>query len=363
MKILNIYLENFRNFSKININFGSHTNILVGKNAQGKTNILESIYFLAYSKSYRTSFMENLIKRGSQNACVSGMINSDNYTQELLILIDNNGKQLYKEKKLVDLANYLGNLQIVLYDPFTLILSGLPRERRRYIDRAIVSLNSKYLVDLANYNRVIKQRNLLLKRGYSNKEGEVWDEQFIKHAIVIWEMRFEHLNKLCKEIEKLKTIFFKSNDELQIGLKTYPLLSMSRDVWYEEIKSNIKLINQKEREAGFTLVGPHRDDIIIMLNGMDMRSYGSSGQLKAILILLTLAQINMFYSIYNEYPVLICDDVDTELDEEKLDSFLSSLGVEMQIFLTTTKKELSNRIPTAEVYEVQNGEVSRLEAS
>ncbi len=138
---------------------------------------------------------------------------------------------------------------------------------------------------------------------------------------------------------------------------------MSRDVWYEEIKSNIKLINQKEREAGFTLVGPHRDDIIIMLNGMDMRSYGSSGQLKAILILLTLAQINMFYSIYNEYPVLICDDVDTELDEEKLDSFLSSLGVEMQIFLTTTKKELSNRIPTAEVYEVQNGEVSRLEAS
>jgi DNA replication and repair protein RecF len=357
VRLQNLYLENFRNFSKIEVNFSAGTNILAGDNAQGKTNLIESIYFLAYSKSYRTSSLSTLLKQGYQISKVSGLVDNDSFTKELTIIIDDNVKKLYVEKKSVDLRDYLGNLQIVLYEPFTLIFSGLPRERRRYIDRAIVNLDRKYLLDIANYNRVLQQRNLLIKSRHSEREEEIWDGEFIKYAIPIWKARFEYLQKLGAEVEKLKEIFFRANDEIEMGLKTVPPLSTGSEMWAEEIKNHLSLLKQKEKQIGYTLLGPHRDDLVIMMNSMDMKLFASSGQLKAILILMTLAHINIFYSVYGEYPILICDDVDTELDEQKRKSFLSALKPGIQVFLTTTNKDLSKMVPDAELFMVKEGSI------
>lgn len=359
MKLQNLFIENFRNFSKLDINFSPEANILVGNNAQGKTNCLEAIYFLAYSKSYRTSNLFNLVRKGYQISRVSGITENNSITNELVILIEDNLKKLYADKKLVDLRNYLGKLKIILYEPYTLIISGIPNQRRRYLDRVIVSLDHGYLINLANYNRVVQHRNLLLKKAYSEKEKDAWNEQFIRYSVAVWQARIEYLKKICTEIAKLKVIFFKDTEEIEIGLKTYPQLPIEQNMWDSEIRKHFELMKDKERQFGFTILGPHRDDLVILMNGMDMKAFGSSGQLKAILILMTLAQINMFYDVFGEFPVLICDDVDTELDEQKMQSFLSYLKPGIQVFLSTTNREIKKFLPTAEIYNVSEGIINK----
>jgi len=145
--------------------------------------------------------------------------------------------------------------------------------------------------------------------------------------------------------------------KIEMGLKTVPPLSTGSEMWAEEIKNHLSLLKQKEKQIGYTLLGPHRDDLVIMMNSMDMKLFASSGQLKAILILMTLAHINIFYSVYGEYPILICDDVDTELDEQKRKSFLSALKPGIQVFLTTTNKDLSKMVPDAELFMVKEGSI------
>lgn len=359
MKLQNLFVENFRNFSKLDLTFSAEANILVGDNAQGKTNCLEVIYFLAYSKSYRTSNLPNIIRQGSQVSQIAGIVEGNGITNELVILIEDNVKKLYVDKKLVDLKNYLGKLKIILYEPFTLMISGIPNQRRRYLDRMIVSLDQNYLIGLANYNRVVQHRNLLLKRSYSSKEKEAWDEQFIKYAIAIWQARFEYIKKICSEVAKLKEIFFNETDGIEIGLKTYPQLPIEQNMWADEVRKTFELIKDKEKQFGFTMLGPHRDDLIISMNGMDMKAFGSSGQLKAILLLMTLAQMNMFYDVFGEFPVLIFDDVDTELDKRKIKSFLSSLKPGTQIFLSTTNREVNKFLPAAALYNVSKGIITK----
>ncbi|OGF58380.1 MAG: hypothetical protein A2Y62_14890 [Candidatus Fischerbacteria bacterium RBG_13_37_8] len=360
MKLETLSLENYRNFSHLKLDFTASLNILIGNNAQGKSNLLESIYLLAYSKSPRTSNLNNVVKHGFQITRIEGEVCNNEIKKELVLLIDSGNKHLFVDKKIVELKQYLSNLHVIFYVPFSTLIYGFPRERRRYLDRAIVSLDKKYLHAIASYNRILKMRNALFKSKYNEREMESWNEQFINYAVIIWKARQEYIENLCKKVGQLKPIFFKENDEIEIGLKTTPQLSLEKKRWAEEVKYCMEMQKEREKQMGFTIIGPHRDDMVILLNNYDARYFGSSGQLKAMVILMILAQLNMFHEEYEEYPLLMCDDIDTELDAMKLNAFLSSLSSMVQVFLTTTQNNLAETLKDAVVYQVHEGVVEKI---
>lgn len=360
MRINSLSLSNFRNIVQLNITSFQNVNVIYGDNAQGKTNLLESIYFLAYSKSFKSSPLTNLVHHNFEFANVKGQIIKNNIDLELAIVFNRSNKELYLNKKLVDIQQYLGNLHIILYVPFYNFIYGGPKERRRYLDRAIVSLNKNYINLLANYNRIIKMRNALLKKEHSKKEWDAWNEQLIKFALEIWKYRIEFIQNLSKEIIAIKEMFFPEKDDIEIGLKTEPALSIEQSRWAEELENFLNDNKANEKKYGFSLYGPHRDDIIILHNSYEAKYFCSSGQLKAILLLLTLSQLNIFYRRYQEFPILMCDDIDAEIDIHKLHSFLSMINKEVQVFLTAIRKDyfsdfkLENPLT---FYEIKNGNV------
>ena len=358
LRLENVYLEHFRNIEKLETAFASGVNVLYGENAQGKSNILEGIYFLAYSKSFRTSLLKNLLMHNHDATSARGDISSKDTVTQLVLTLSNEGKQLYVDKKLVDIKRYLGCLHIVLYVPFASLIYGLPRERRKFLDRAMVSIDKNFIFSLANYNRVVQMRNALFKRRYSEKEMEAWNEQFIIHANEMWKLRIHHIRQLALQINILKAMFFKDTDTIEIGLRTTPQLSPDESKWSEELHHYLQVNKEKELKAGFTIAGPHRDDMDIVMNSYDSRYFCSSGQLKAMVILLTLAQLHMFHERYGEYPILLCDDVDTELDSAKLHSFLSFLNKDIQVFLTTTQASTYSSMTEVSLYEVKDGNIS-----
>jgi len=357
LRLENLYLEHFRNIEKLETTFAPAINILFGENAQGKTNILEGIYFLAYSKSFRTSLLKNVPMHNHEVTTARGEVYSKDILTHLVSVSTNEGKQLYIDKKLVDIKRYLGSLHIILYIPFASLIYGLPRERRKYLDRAMVSMDKNFIFLLANYNRVIKMRNALFKRRYSEKEMEAWNEQFIKYAIEIWKLRVAYIKNLNNEVAALKSVFFRSGDEIEIGLSSTPKLSPDDSKWSDEVRNFLAVNKEKEEKTGFTIAGPHRDDMDIVMNSYNARYFCSSGQLKATVILLTLAQIDLFYEKYDEYPLLLCDDIDTELDSSKLLSFLSFLKKDIQVFLTTTQPGICSTMDNVALHEVKNGTI------
>jgi len=170
LKLKSLSISNFRNIRQLEINSFASVNIIYGGNAQGKTNLLESIYFLAYSKSFKAAPLNNLITHNFEFANVKGEVIRNDIDFELAIIFNRAGKELYLNKKLVSIEQYIGNIHIILYLPFSTFINGGPKERRQYLDRAIVSLDKKYVNIIANYRRVIKMRNALFKKNHSKKE-------------------------------------------------------------------------------------------------------------------------------------------------------------------------------------------------
>lgn len=360
MKINNLSISNFRNIRQLEINSFSSLNIIYGGNAQGKTNLLESIYFLAYSKSFKAAPLSNLITHNFEFANVKGEVLRNDINFELAIIFSRCSKELYLNKKLVNIEQYIGNIHIFLYLPFSTFIYGGPKERRQYLDRAIVSLDKKYVNIIANYRRVIKMRNALFKKNHSKKEWEAWNEQLIKFSIEIWKHRLAYIKELAKEINSLKGMFFPEKDEIELGLKTEPSLSLDQDRWFQEMEIFLNENRANEEKYGFSIYGPHRDDMIILHNSYEAKNFCSSGQLKAIVLLLTLGQLNLFYNKFQEFPVLICDDIDAEIDNKKLHSFLSMIKKEIQVFLTVMQKDFFSNFRTEfpiKFYEMKEGRI------
>ena len=361
MKINNISLINFRNYEKLNINFGDHLNIFYGKNGSGKTNLVEAIYLLALTKSYRISNDKLLIKKGSIKTKINGEILKNDDTTKYSVSIGNEGKIVEINNTKIDkISDYVSKINIILFSPIdTRLIDATPSDRRKMLNIEISQINKEYLIVLANYNKILKQRNFYLRSLYINGNNDlsylnILTNKLIEYGLLINKYRMEFINNINTYISDIYSDIFKSG-ELKIKYNSY----------YNG-KNEIKLLKsyqqnyKKEMEIGKTLLGIHHDDIEFIIDNNNLKEWGSEGQRKNAIISFKLAEIKVVNNIKKYNPILILDDLFSELDQEKIKNILKLLDKEVQTFITTTEiNKVDKKIKkSANIYYVENGNIT-----
>jgi DNA replication and repair protein RecF len=364
MLLAAIEATNFRNLSG-RIEWGPRLNIIYGNNGQGKTNWLEAIYLLARTKSFRTQRLQESIRFGEELAVVRGIVTTGtNLQRELQVSLHDNSKTIFVNSKRETLARYLTQLQVFSFTAADLdVVRGVPEARRRFLDRGISSLKPAYLKTISDYGKVLKQKNRVLQLANENELGPdkvedllaPWNEQLVHLGGLIHRARTEYVAGLNSVLERQ---LFERRD---VTTRYVSALESKGDLSdYESLlRSRIGLRMAAEVAAGHALIGPHRDDLDIQLDGREIRIYGSSGQQRSALLLLDLAAISLYNSSSNDHPVFIIDDVDAELDERRIRHLLEYLENRTQTFITTSKRShVEEFFSRASVYEIEDGMVS-----
>ncbi len=366
MLLESIEVNNFRNLTG-GVTWGNDLNIIGGENGQGKTNWIEAIYLLATSKSYRTQRLQEVISFDQDFTTINGRVaHSSHIYRDLEVAIQANTKTISLNGKREVITNYLGQLHPILFtgEELKTVREG-PELRRRFLDRGIVSHQKSYIQTLADYERILKQKNRLLQsvteRGISIQEARVlvepWNEQLVHLGEIIHRSRCDYANSL-EGI--LKYSFF---DKEVITIRYISFLKEKGDIHnYKEVfaeRLNSKF--QAEIASGYALLGPHRDDLEILFDGRYIRTYGSSGQQRTALISLDLAAIELYHSWHKEYPIFLLDDVDAELDQHRISSLIEYLKGRTQTFMTTSKEDLLQRFAShAAIYNVSRGSAIKI---
>src|SRR5690242_8324840 len=359
---------NFRNLSG-KIEWGPRLNIIYGNNGQGKTNWLEAINVLARTKSFRTQRLQEAIKFGEHLAVIRGHVTTGaDVERDLQVTLQDNSKTIFVNAKREALTRYLTQLQVFSFTATDLeVVRGVPEARRRFLDRGISSIRPAYLKTIADYTKVIKQKNRLLQLA---NEGEFslektedllapWNEQLVRLASQIHRERVQYVAGLNAALER--QLF----DRRDIHTRYVSSLEGKGDLTeYESLlRSRLALRAGAEVAAAHSLIGPHRDDWEIRLEGREIRVYGSSGQQRSALLLLDLAAISLYNSSANEHPVFLIDDVDAELDEGRIRHLLEYLENRTQTFITTSKRShVEGFVSRANVYEIEDGRVRSSQA-
>lgn len=349
MHILSLFLKNFRNYDEEKIEFHPHVNILMGMNAQGKSNLLEAIHYLSIFSSFRNAKDREMIKWGQPYFFLEGKILRNNgeyllsagYHEENKKILKVNGSQ---RKKIKDV---LGVFNSVLFSPEDLnIIKNGPSARRRYLDQEMIQLFPSYYYSLIQYQKILGQRNNLLKeiRGSKNKLEllPVWSQQLVNQGSMIIKKRFEVLQKLTPLARLTHRKITNGAEELDLDYHSLELkgeenlktasLDKIKNIFFSQLDNNLVLENQR----GITLFGPHRDDLKIMINGIDARKFASQGQQRTAALSLKIAELELVKSEIGEYPVLLLDDVMSELDQNRKNHLMQYIGNKVQTFITTT---------------------------
>ena len=361
MLLESIEAHNFRNLGG-EIFWGEGLNVISGDNGQGKTNWLEAIYLLATSKSFRTQKPQEAVRFGENLSVVRGRVGrAEDVHRDLQVTLQGSSKTLSVNGKRETVASYLSQLHVV---PFTAdeleVVRGGPDARRRFLDRGVVSLHHSYVQTLADYQRVIKQKNRLLQDISDSETNldnareliEPWNEQVVALGAVIHRARRDYVERLGRSLEQ--RLF----EREEVTIRHVSALEGKGDLEdYEALlQERLRLRLNAEIASGYSLIGPHRDDLEILFDGRDIRTYGSSGQQRSALILLDLAAISVYYSWHNEYPLFLMDDVDAELDRKRIGHLLEYLEGRTQTFITTSKNDLIKGFAArAKLLEVRDG--------
>lgn len=363
MIVESLKLQNYRNYEYLNMNFDEKINIIYGDNAQGKTNILESMYVCATSKSHRGSKDREIIRFDNDESHIKVNVKKNDMNYRIdMHLKKNKPKGIAVNgipiKRAVEL---FGILNIVFFSPEDLnIIKNGPSERRRFIDMELSQLDKIYLDCLINYNKVVNQRNSLLKEyAFSGREDiisslDIWDMQLVKYGNDVIKSR----EKFVKEINDLvKSIHTKlSGDREQLEIIYEPCV--------KEQDFESELVRGRDRDLKFkcTNIGPHKDDMCFLINGMDVRKYGSQGQQRTAALSLKLAEIELVKQIIHDTPVLFLDDVLSELDSRRQNFLLDSIGnIQTMITCTGLDEFINNRFSINKIFKVVNGTVSSME--
>jgi DNA replication and repair protein RecF len=363
------YIEasNFRNLSG-KVFWGTGLNILYGNNAQGKTNWLEAINLLATSRSFRTQRLQEAIRFDENLAIVRGsVVHGLEFQRDLQISLQGSNKTIQINGKREPLTRYLGHLHAVAFTAEELdVVRGVPESRRRFIDRGAVSIQPTYATTLTDFTRVIKQKNRLLQnaseRGMKIEQAREliapWNEQLVRLSHTIHNARTDYIQRLNGAFERR---LFENED---FSIRYVSSLESKGDINdYEAlIAERLEIRLQAELAAGYSLVGPHRDDLEILFDGRDVRTFGSSGQQRSALITLDLAAISVYYAWHKDYPLFLMDDVDAELDGKRIGYLLEYLEGRSQAFITTSKDSLAEQFKSrASAYRIKDGLVSSQE--
>ncbi|HXT64545.1 MAG TPA: DNA replication and repair protein RecF [Pyrinomonadaceae bacterium] len=355
-----IEANQFRN-SNGSITLGAGLNILHGNNAQGKTNWLEAVYLLAHGKSFRSHHLKETIKFGESAASVKGVVGSgESLERELQVTLTPTTKQTLINGKREPISRYAAYLYAVCFTADELeVIRGGPEARRNFLDRGAISLHPPYAQTVSDYNKVIKQKKRLLQQAAEDRFNletltnlvQPWNEQLINLATQIHRARLRYVELLNEALEH--NLF---HDDISIGYVSSLEGKGNLADYRSLITSRLQLRMQAELFAGACLIGPHRDDLLVLFGGRDIRSFGSSGQQRSALITLDLAAISVYYSKHQNYPIFLIDDVDAELDGNRINRLLEYLDGRTQTFITTSKRSHFERFENrANFYEVCAG--------
>lgn len=375
MKIASLYAVNFRNYTQCQLKLSSMINVFYGKNAQGKTNLLEAIFYGAFGLSHRTSSEEDLLKLGSEAMSVSIDFSSFSGQHEVKL---KKYRQLQKWKKEIWLdgakvrpKEHYGALNTVMFSPEDLqLVKGEPALRRRFFDMQISQTDPVYYDLLVKYNRVLSQRNRLLKElrdeGGSHNVLQPWNQEFIKLATAITKKRLAALSKLEAIASEIYASITSNQEELKV---LYELKANNGQLLYPDSASMVtenfyaQYLAERERMdilRGNTGIGPHRDDLQLLLNGLSLRSFGSQGQQRSGALALKLSQLEYVHREIGEFPVLLLDDVMSELDDSRRAQLLLFIDGRVQTFITVNDRELIPNLAANAYFRIENGMITEV---
>lgn len=359
MYIERLQILNYRNYNVLDISLGRRVNVFMGDNAQGKTNILEAMYYCAFAKSHRTSRDKELLKWGVDNTFISLSVSKERLDKRIDINILKDGKKAIRinKVKINKIGELFGVFNVVMFSPEDLkIIKDSPGVRRKFIDMELCQLNSNYYYSLVQYNKLLNERNALLKnRSVDIEMLDIYDtrmDEFGKNIIIARLKYMEDLNRFGHEIHKDIT---SGKEEIEFKyLSTIKNFSYEDNSLYNELKKNRK----RDIEKGITTVGPHRDDFTVMINDVDTKSFGSQGQQRTAVLTIKFSSLKIIKEVTGEFPVLLLDDVLSELDFSRKRYILSTIGDIQTVITCTGIEDLSEYLDlNSKVFKVKNGEI------
>ena len=353
MNITKIKLENFRNYSKQEIEFNNGINVIYGDNAQGKTNILEAIFLCSMGKSFRTTRDKDLIKLNESYTKINIEYEKSDRTGRIEYFIGDKKNVLVNGVKLNKLSQLLGNINSIIFSPDDIeVLKGAPQKRRKFLNMMISQLRPAYLFNLNAYNKTLEQRNNYLRQiKLENKPEEmleIWDEKLATHAQIIYTYREEFVEKILSKIIDIHKNITDSKEVINIVYK-------SEFINKEDFIKKLKSARKKDILRGYTSVGVHRDDFEIYINNKNINLYGSQGQFRTSILSLKLSELYVIYDEIGEYPILLLDDFMSELDEKRRKKFVENI-TEAQVILTGTHKLILENL-NYKIYNVKDSHV------
>lgn len=358
MIIKSLELTNFRNYDSLSIQFDKGTNILYGDNAQGKTNILEAIHLSATTKSHKGSKDRDIIQFGREEGHIRTYLEKDGMEVKVDMHLRNSKSKVIaiNGQKIKKASELLGILNVVLFSPEDLsIIKNGPSERRRFVDMELCQLDPFYLYNLNYYNKIVDQRNSLLKDLYLNPSLRdtlsIWDSQLVSFGSKIIERR-----KLF--VDQINDIICEIHHKLSGGRETL-VIQYEPDVTIEDFEKKCQLNQERDIKYKQTSTGPHRDDFSFLIGDIDVRKFGSQGQQRTAALSLKLSEIELVKKISKDTPVLLLDDVLSELDSNRQNFLLNHIG-EIQTIITCTGLDdfINNRFEINKIFKVVNGIVN-----
>ena len=339
MKIESISISNFRNYENLSVRFDDNVNVFIGKNAQGKTNLLEAIYYCCIGKSFRTSKDKEIVRENQEEARVKILAKRKYRDCKIDVRIGRKKIVQINDLPIRKLGELIGEVNIVFFSPQELkLVRESPNERRRFMDVDISQTNKRYFYQLARYEKILANRNKLLSNSKTldvvKETIDIWDRALVSSAKIIAFEREKFVNEIMPYAQKAHTYI--SGGKENLSLKYVCGCNIALDENFEErldklLKKNI----EKDFKLGYTSVGVHRDDIDIFLNGKEVKSFGSQGQQRTVGLSLKLAELENMFNINGEYPILLLDDVFSELDSERQRKLLKFVD-RTQTFITCT---------------------------
>jgi DNA replication and repair protein recF len=355
MFIEKLSLKDYRNIEKLNIELSENVNIFYGDNAQGKTNILESMFMCATGRSQRTHIDRELIKFGCDSAHIQMYVNKDGYNDRIDIHLKQREKKGIAINNIVikKLGELFGTINIVLFSPEDLMLvKEGPSYRRRYLDMELCQMSKIYYSNLQRYYKVLKERNNLLKKikdKISLKDTlDIWDSQLVDYGCKIYESRKQFIAELNEKGIEIHSKITKNSENLKIEYKP------SVEPKYYE--SKMKNTRDKDIYYGTTAYGIHKDDMLFFINDINARDYGSQGQQRTVCLTLKLAEIELIKSKTNNSPVLLLDDVLSELDKNRQNFIINSISNIQTVITSTGNEEILNSLnKNSKIFRIKNG--------
>lgn len=346
MWIKKVNINNFRNYNNEEIDLNENINIFYGENAQGKTNIVESIFLSSMGKSFRAKKDKEMIKLNEENAYIEVFFEKLDRSGKIRIELENKKTVFLNSIKLKKLSELLGNINIVIFTPDDInILKGGPQNRRRFLDIMISQLKPNYMYNLNLYLKTLEQRNNYLRQikfeGKSEDLLEIWDEQLSELSSKIYEYRKKYIEKFSEKIDEIHKKITKSGkleEELEIR---YISNGKNKETFFESLKKSRKI----DIKRGFTATGIHRDDFLVYINKRPVSTYGSQGQQRTAVLTLKLTELEIVKEEIGESPILLLDDFMSELDKKRRKSFLESIeGNQVIITCTDNIDNIDNKV-------------------